>query len=154
MASDKVRFQIPVSQEFADYVTELGMCLKWSQGATAAALLEEGLQSREKIEQWFAERVSAAVVNMARGKARVKSDGMGVVYMQTFVSRKAIDAIEQLAIKLKNTPARTATMVLESAAYDNGWIIEALGSGPSQALVKFVAAMTGKHRGKQRVATV
>ena len=140
----KARIQIPVSKELAEYVTLLGKCLKWTQAATTAELLKEGLKSRGKVTEWVGERIMASIVNVVRGKSIVKDDDEPPVYIQAFIDKEVSDSIDRMAAELKNSPARTAAMLLESAAFDNGWVIEALGSGPGQVVLKFVNSLKAK----------
>ncbi len=150
----KTRIQIPVSKELAAYVTLLGECLKWTQAATTAELLREGLKSREKIAEWVGERIMASVVSVVRGQSIAKGSDEPPIYIQAFVDKEVSDAIDRMATELKNTPARTAAMVLESAAFDNGWVIEALGSGPGQVVRKFFESVKAKSlRKKARPAS-
>jgi len=139
-ATKKTRMQIPVSAEFAAEVTALGKCLGWGQGQMAAALLEEGWKDREQLEQW----ILASVVNTFRGKRKVRATGDNVVWLQTAIDAKVVTGIERMAGEMHNTPARVAAMLLERAGWDNGWIIEALGTGPGQALGKFIAGRPKK----------
>lgn len=146
-AKEKIRLQIPVSAEFASRVAKLGECFRWSQSTMAAALLEEGVRSKEKWDQWFDERLADAL-NMARGNRRVKIDGDPTVYLQTFVNSEVAVAIERMAVGLNNSPARVAAMLLDSAAHDNGWMIEVLGSGPGQTFVKLLKSLKVRTSGK------
>jgi hypothetical protein len=152
----KVRIQFPVSNELGEYLTSLGECLKWTQAATSAALLEEGVKSREKIYEWVGARIMGEVVNAIRGKLMARPSGEPVVYVQAFVDKDVSDAIDRIAAELNNTPARTAAMILESAAIDEGWVIEVVGSGPGRAVVKFFESWKSKlarKRGRGASAT-
>lgn len=134
----KTRLQIPVREEFANYVGSLAACLRWSQSRMAEALLEEAVESREKVLNWLGERLIASFANAARGKSRVHAEGEPSVYLQTYVSPALNEKISRLAADLNNTPVRTAALLLESGAHDNDWIINALGSGPGRALAEFL----------------
>lgn len=143
-SNDRVRIQVPVSQDLALEIETLGKTLRRSQRWMATELLNVVVEDRQKLEDYLAMRVLAFIreaTHVLIGKTTSTDTTNGkVVHLDLSLPTQTAAFIETLAKKLGHTTAKMAGVMLYWGVQENDFAIRLL-AGPLLAAHRGLMAL-------------
>src|SRR5690606_32468116 len=93
----------------------------------------------QKLIEWLTYRLTAALVNSARGRRQPSGE---TITLQTFVTPNTAAQVEAIAAEMKQSISKAAACRLGSAVNDHGWVralvTAAAGRKVMEALVNLI----------------
>jgi len=148
--NQKVRFQVPVSEDLASEITFLAERLGRSSAWLAEQLLEQTLEDRKRVAEWLALAVLGTVYETTKklltGKKRRKPEIQEEVRLQLFIPENLAKEVEEAAAPLRIKPVKMAALFIEAGVFNHEAIILAVTTKQMKSITGIAASKKGvKH---------